>query len=181
MKKEKNNAIKVDDLKYHKLAIGKTGENEYRTFYFDVSEWLKNYPEGKIVGLFKRPDGTTYNVVILLEDKIASWTITATELTVTGKGEFELQIHDGEMVGKSAIAVTHTEKSLGPAEIPDEAGRDWVNKIMEAAVYAENANYPAVVNDGCMRIAVLFHAPHYIDGLVVHVRAQYTVRLSGEH
>ena len=40
---EKNHSI---------LRIGKTGENAFRTFSFNVSKWMAEYPHGEPIALF---------------------------------------------------------------------------------------------------------------------------------
>ena len=49
--------LRIEDARYHRLLIGKSGENEYRSFCFDISKWLKKYPDGIVSAMFKRPDG----------------------------------------------------------------------------------------------------------------------------
>ena len=45
------------------ILIGQTGENEFKTIDFDVTDWLTLFPDGACSIIFKRPDGMIYVVV----------------------------------------------------------------------------------------------------------------------
>lgn len=145
------NFLKIEDAGYHRLLIGKSGENEYRSFCFDISKWLEKYPEGIVTAIFKRPDGVTYPVAVSVDGEVVTWTVTATELAASGKGELELSIHFGEVIGKSASIITVSEISLEPTVTPTDPDRNWfediVNRTYQAAAIAneaaENANKAA--------------------------------------
>ena len=47
------------------INLGYTGENNYRSFEFDVTAWKTMYPNGMVSVAFRRPDMTDpYPVVI---------------------------------------------------------------------------------------------------------------------
>lgn len=137
------NFLKIEDAGYHRLLIGKSGENEYRSFCFDISKWLEKYPEGIVTAIFKRPDGVTYPVAVSVDGEVVTWTVTATELAASGKGELELSIHFGEVIGKSASIITVSEISLEPTVTPTDPERNWfediVNRTYQAAATANEA------------------------------------------
>lgn len=115
------------------LRIGKSGENEFRTFTFDVSPWAAVYPEGEIQGIYRRPDGWAYSVPIRRAGNAASWTPTETDLAIPGYGELELRILCGAIIGKSArftCIVTETIQSKGTAPAPDMT---WITETVKQA------------------------------------------------
>ena len=93
--------MKMIEKNHSILRIGKTGENAFRTFSFDVSDWVAEYPRGEITGVYRRPDDAVYPVKIHVKKGTAHWTVTATDLAIAGSGEMELRITDGDVIGKS--------------------------------------------------------------------------------
>ncbi len=131
--------MKIEDAKYHRLLIGKSGENEYRSFCFDISKWLKKYPDGIVSAVFKRPDGVTYPVAVSVMGEVVTWTVTSTELVACGRGELELSIHSQNVIGKSASIITVSEGSLEPTVTPTDPELNWFDDIVNRTYQAVNA------------------------------------------
>ncbi len=149
--------LRIEDARYHRLLIGKSGENEYRSFCFDISKWLKKYPDGIVSAMFKRPDGAVYPVAVAVIDSAVCWTVTSTELAVSGRGELEISIRRGNVIGKSERITTVAESSLEPTVTPTEPELNWFDSIVNltyqataaANEAAEKANEAALdVKDG---------------------------------
>lgn len=123
------------------LRIGKTGENEFRTFTFDVSPWTAVYPSGEILGVYRRPDGRTYPVSVQRSGNAVMWTVSDTDLVATGIGELELRIVCGAIIGKSSRFSCIVTESLNPGATPPSPGIDWIaNTLKETAEAAGAAN-----------------------------------------
>ena len=127
------------------LRIGRTGENEFSTFEFDVSVWVDEYPSGEIVCVYRRPDNEVYPVVIQRLGNVISWTATAMELEVAGNGELQFWIMDGDVIGKSKRIQCVVTEALDPGDTPPAPGMDWItvvleetNKAAQAATEAKN-------------------------------------------
>lgn len=127
---EKNHSI---------LRIGQTGENAFRTFSFDVSKWVAEYPRGEITGVYRRPDNQVYPVNIRVQGTTAHWTITAAEAAVAGSGELELWITEGDVIGKSVRFPCIVSEALKVGEEPPEAAKDWITLTMHDAKEATKA------------------------------------------
>lgn len=113
------------------LRIGRTGENEFSTFEFDVSAWVDEYPSGEIVCVYRRPDNEVYPVVIQRLDNVILWTATAMELTVAGNGELQFWIMDGDVIGKSKRIQCVVTEALDPGDTPPTPGMDWIAQTIK--------------------------------------------------
>lgn len=116
------------------LFIGYSGENEFRTFEFDVREWKKQYLNGKVSISFKRPDmKTAYPVVTNSDEDFVIWKIKSTDVDVYGEGEITIRIVEDEIIGKLCSIPTYCKSSIDfTNEIPIPFP-DWLKNLLEAA------------------------------------------------
>lgn len=121
------------------LRIGKVGENEFRTFRFDVTPWVTVYPAGEILGIYRRPDGLAYPVPLSRRGNTAAWTVTNTDLAVAGHGEMELRIVCGAILGKSARFACIVSEAIAPGTTPETPGMDWLAQIVKDTTDAAEA------------------------------------------
>lgn len=110
------------------IVIGRAGENVFRCIEIDVTEWLRNYPEGQITAVFERPDGIMYPVTVeQVSDKdatIVRWWPTQKD-TYAGNGKLEVRLHNGDMLGKSMVFYTIcSEAILYPNNEPVEQNKE---------------------------------------------------------
>lgn len=114
------------------IFIGYTGENIFRSFAFDVTEWKNKYPEGVVSISFRRPDQTTgYPVVVNSSENPVIWTVTEAEVSVPGKGEIVLRLSKNEMIGKTYSIPTITKASPDFTGDPPDPFPDWLSDILE--------------------------------------------------
>jgi hypothetical protein len=114
------------------IFIGYTGENIFRSFAFDVTEWKNKYPEGVVSISFRRPDQTTgYPVVVNSSENPVIWTVTKAEVSVPGKGEIVLRLSENEVIGKTYSIPTITKASPDFTGDPPDPFPDWLSDILE--------------------------------------------------
>lgn len=124
------------------LIIGRYGENNFTPICFDVSVWLKEYPNGAITIVYCRPDGYLYPVITGAIASPIVWTPTSTDLAAVGIGAIELRLMSGNVVGKSAKLKTNVEESLGYIEsTPGIPEQHWIDTVAE---HAANAAHSAI-------------------------------------
>lgn len=121
------------------LRIGRTGENGFRTFEFDISVWTKEYPAGKIQCVYRRPDNEVYPVTIHRNENVIAWTVTETELAVAGNGELQFWIMDRDVIGKSKRIQCVVVEALDPGENPPAPGMDWIAETIRDTAEAARA------------------------------------------
>lgn len=106
--------------------LGREGENEFRTIEVEVSEWLREYPNGTISVVYHRPDDSIYMPTVTTSGNVTRWLITSTDTSFTGRGEAEFRIIDGDVVGKSVKMPTMVSDGINATtDDPDSAPADW--------------------------------------------------------
>ena len=122
------------------ITIGRAGENAYRKLQFDISPWLEEYPTGTVSIVYKRPDGEIYPVVVGATASPVEWTPSSVDTAISGTGEIELRLMDGDTIGKSHVIKAYIEQALGPTgPVPAPPAPDWTEEVIEAAGKAEAA------------------------------------------
>ena len=108
---------KIDNLPYS-ITIGKTGENEARSFYINCRPWLMNFPGGSMSIVFLRPDGERKRTVLTVSNGCVAWTPTSEELAVAGVGYAEIQLTYEGVIAKSTTVQVKVEKSVEDFDSP---------------------------------------------------------------
>ena len=122
------------------ITIGRAGENAYRKLQFDISPWLEEYPSGTVSIVCKRPDGEIYPVVVGATASPVEWTPSSVDTAISGTGEMELRLMDGDTIGKSHVIKAYIEQALGPTgPAPAPPAPDWTEDVIKAAEKAETA------------------------------------------
>ena len=134
------------------IFIGYTGENIFRSFAFDVTEWKNKYPEGMVSIFFRRPDQTIgYPVVVNSSENPVIWTVTKAEVSVPGKGEIVLRLSENEVIGKTYSIPTITKASPDFTGDPPDPFPDWLSDILE--VETRIADYVQEVSTNTQTVA----------------------------
>lgn len=162
----------------HRFSIGRQGENRYRTVSFNIYKFiepvLRDTEEGEmfLIGVFSRPDGTTYNAIIESINKdqpksVIEWSPTITETYYAGNGAMQFVIsktnvgEDGDLpdeyiLGKTNVAQVTIEASSAPAgplpPTPDAPIQITITEDVTAAKAAAStaeayATHPAIPDD----------------------------------
>lgn len=131
------------------IRLGVAGENTFRTFTFDATEWGADFPGATYTVVYKRPDGYLYPVLVNAAADAIVWSPTDTDTATSGSGLLEVRLLDGETVGKTITMQTVVAPSLtGNESTPPQPAPDWVNDVADDADRAEAAvsHYPKIVN-----------------------------------
>ena len=95
------------------VDIGYTGEKKFRTVEIDLTEWVKDMPEGTPALVCQRGAETPYRPTVTLSEGILSWNITSADLgLLEGKGRMQCEMTEGNKVRKSAIVQTWIHKGI---------------------------------------------------------------------
>ena len=110
---------------------GRRGENLVTCVSFNLSVFIRNYGEGTVVLMVKRPkDSTAYPVEVERKGNLAVWTLTATDTRYAGEGECELFWYVGEQLKKSVIYRFWIGRDVGDVSVaPPEPYESWVETI----------------------------------------------------
>ena len=115
--------IDVYALQSRVIDLGRLGENQHRRVVFDVSGYIKQYPDATFTVLNQLPgEATAYPVPSVTHDgDNVYWAVTNADLAKAGNGRCELLVMQGEVVAKSVIYLTRVGEALdGAGEVPDQ-------------------------------------------------------------
>ena len=86
------------------IRIGYEGENVVTQIDFNLKMWIEEYGLGGVTLLVLRHgDRDAYPVPLMIENGIATWSITKTDTAKSGRGAIQLKYVVGEKIKKSPI------------------------------------------------------------------------------
>lgn len=140
------------------VSVGWTGQNEYEEVTFDISKWLKKFPNG-IVRVFYRlsTDGNLYPIADITTSTYI-WKPQAADFPKPGRYSAQAIMESGTTIGKSDIFYFDIKKSLDHLnqisdDPPPEYPPSYIQRIMQdMEALAERAESAAE------------HIPYYEDG-----------------
>lgn len=130
-------AWKIGELT--RLPLGYVGENNSRTIEIDVSEWTKRFPDATIVVEAVRPDKYKYIAATECENDILTWTITAGDVNVEGKGiaqicAIDLNTYDVYKSRTVGTIIAESLEGFNVIELDDvDPSKVWVNRVLLAS------------------------------------------------
>ncbi len=129
------------------IALGRTGENEFRTVEIDISGWIDNDAEYRII--YSRPDGITYSVPATRNGDILTWIPNAYDVELCGFGMLEVRAYIDDIIGKSAVFKTSVDKSIETDETePGTVRPDWIDDIIDKVVIDKIEQTETSAEDG---------------------------------
>lgn len=123
------------------VKIGWAGENQARGIIWDISKWQELYGEGTCTLLNQRETDTApYPCSITIDGKFAIWRVTDADLGTGGNGKCQLIYQIGEeVVAKSPVYKTLSNRSLGNETEPPEDAPGWIMDVLQAGENAVDA------------------------------------------
>lgn len=123
------------------ILLGKRGENNHLRVVFDISNWRKVYGEGEVALLHQRSgDKAPYPCSVEQTGDRVSWTVTAADVEMPGRGKAELQYIVGDTCVKSDTYTTFAEQGVDKTGAePGRPEASWVSKVLRVERNAENA------------------------------------------
>ena len=142
--------LKINEV--NRLYLGCQGENLAQTITIDMSDWLVDFPSGIVSIWHKRngdeaaaPTGATLD----RETGILSWAPTGTDTYVSGEGEAEIRLTEGNVIKKSRTIVTGVSRAVTGAD-GEELGSGWQDYIDAI----QRAAGVAIMKNGMIKFAV---------------------------
>lgn len=133
------------------IYLGVQGENEAEGVGFDITTWIEEYGQGYAYMYIRRQgDKDTYFKNLNIEDGIATWLFDAADTARSGEGTAQLLYVVDEVVKKTEVFVTTTERSMdqGPGPSPyedylEEARRIQAMTMADQIAAAQSASAAA--------------------------------------
>lgn len=147
------------------VNLGRVGENQARRVIFDITDWITEYPSATIA-LLNQPPGATdaYPVPsITVDGNSVYWIIESADVPKYGCGRCELIATQNEVIVKSEIYGTVTQRALDDT---GEAPEPWESWQQVFAGMVQEAN-EAVAE--AQRILEQIDELVYVDGNTINV------------
>ena len=119
-----------------RIALGAVGEHMFRVVSIDASEWAAEYEGCSFALVYRRPDKMTYPVAIVVtDDNVVRWRITAADVAVAGVGTLELRLLlDGEIIGKTTTVLCDVAQSItDDNDPPPDPAPEWLDTVAQSA------------------------------------------------
>ena len=171
-----------------RLYLGIQGENEAKTITIDVAPWLVAHPGGSVTIWHKRNgDDVPSATGAVFDDEAGtiSWTPTSTDTYVSGEGEAEIRLTEGNIIKKSRTVKTGVSPAVTGAGVP--LGSDWqsyineVDRIRSAAVTAKQASEAAALDSEAYAIGTRGGEPVESDDPTYQNNSKYYEGLAAQY
>lgn len=125
----------------NRITIGFRGENIVETVDFPVSDWIEKYGEGTVKLYFKRPqDYAPYAKTLPVENGVAKWLVTNTDLRDAGIGAAQLNYYVGDALKKSEVFSVAILKSIDePSGDDPDPWQSIAEDVMRDSIAAQEA------------------------------------------
>jgi len=127
------------------IRIGYEGENVVTQIDFNLKTWIAEYGLGGVTLLvIRHGDSDAYPVPLMIEDGIASWSITQTDTAKAGRGAIQLKYVVGEKIKKSPIYTTSCSNALDDSDTVPDPYDSWLATLTDLSALT-TANAQAAV------------------------------------
>ena len=123
------------------IPLGRLGENEARRVLFDVSEYMKTYPQATFQLLNRIPNTKdAYPVAnVVMDGTNLVWSVMSQDLTGKGVGRCELVVSENSVIVKSDIYMTQVLDALDDSGETPSPWESWLDQFEQYAEQAETA------------------------------------------
>ena len=142
--------LKINELT--RIYLGCQGENLAKTIEIDMQEWLVDHPNGTVTVWYKRNGDVeatpAAGISLNRETAVLTWTPTSTDTYVSGEGEAEFRLTEGNIIKKHRKVITGVSPAVTGAGTPLGSGwQDYIDAIEKAAQVA-------IIKEGALRFSI---------------------------
>jgi hypothetical protein len=102
------------------IYLGVQGENDAEGVEFDISTWIEEYGAGLAYMYIRRQgDEATYFKTLPIVEGVAKWLFDAADTARSGEGQAQLLYVVDEVVKKTEVFITTTDRSMDQGPGPD--------------------------------------------------------------
>lgn len=138
-------SLKIEYFDRSSTCIGRVKEDNSTEVIIDITYWLEKFPNLTIEGIYSRPDGQNYPVVLTQGESSVNWIVKRKDLYKCGTGKITLNGYQDEQSVISATGLVYVLPGIGgemvddnpddPSTIPAE----WIDDILKASAEAKEA------------------------------------------
>lgn len=147
-------SIDVGSIFPKATRIGYEGENVVTQIDFDLKKWIAEYGLGGVTLLVLRHGDTdAYLVPLMIEDGIASWSITEIDTAKVGKGAIQLVYTAGDKIKKSQILDVICSNSLDDSDTVPDPYDSWLATLTDLSTLVTAKVAESLVNADIAQMA----------------------------
>lgn len=136
------------------VRIGYEGENVVTEIIFDLSLWVSEYGLGGVTLLvIRHGDTDAYPVPLMIEDGVASWSITRVDTAKVGRGAIQLKYVVGEKIKKSPIYTTSCSNALDDSDTVPDPYDSWLATLTDLSALVTAKVAESLVNADIAQMA----------------------------
>lgn len=138
-------SLKIEYFDRSSTCIGRVKEDNSTEVNIDITYWLEKFPNLTVEGVYSRPDGQNYPVVLNQGTNSVAWIVKRKDLYKCGTGKLTLNGYQGEQSVVSASGLVYILPGINgemvddnpddPSTIPAE----WIDDILKASAEAKEA------------------------------------------
>ena len=129
------------------IRIGYEGENVVTQIDFNLKMWIEEYGLGGVTLLVLRHgDKDAYPVPLMIEDGVASWSITKTDTAKVGRGAVQLKYVVDEKIKKSPIFEVSCLNSLDDSDVVPDPYDSWLATLTDLSALVTERVAESLVN-----------------------------------
>ena len=136
------------------IPIGYEGENVVTQIDFNLEKWIAEYGMGGVTLLvIRHGDRYAYPVPLIIEDGIASWSITKTDTAKVGGGAIQLKYVVGEKIKKSPILDVNCMNALDDSDTVPDPYDSWLATLTDLSALVTAKAAESLVNADIAQMA----------------------------
>lgn len=147
-------SLNADSVFVKDIRIGYEGENVVTRIDFNLQMWIDEYGLGGVTLLVLRHgDRDAYPVPLMIDDGIASWSITETDTAKAGRGAIQLKYVVGEKIKKSPIYTTSCSNALDDSDTVPDPYDTWLATLTDLSALVTAKVAESLVNADIAQMA----------------------------
>lgn len=138
-------SLKIQYFDRSSTCIGRVKECNSTEVIIDITYWLEKFPKLLVEGVYSRPDGQSYPIVLTQGEDSVCWVVKRKDLYKCGTGKLTLNGYQKEQSVISASGLVYILPGINgemvddnpddPSVIPTE----WIDDILKASAEAKEA------------------------------------------
>lgn len=146
--------INVNSIYDRVIRIGYEGENVVTQINFNLKMWIDEYGLGGVTLLvIRHGDRDAYPVPLMIEDGVASWSITKTDTAKEGRGAIQLKYVVGKKIKKSPIFNISCQNALDDSDVVPDQYDSWLATVTDLTALVTAKVAESLVNADIAQMA----------------------------
>lgn len=139
-------SLKIEYFDRSSTCIGRVKEDNSTEVIIDITYWLEKFPNLTIEGIYSRPDGQNYPVVLTQGESSVNWIVKRKDLYKCGTGKITLNGYQDEQSVISAAGLVYILPGINGEMVddnPDSSSTipsEWIDDILKASAEAKEAS-----------------------------------------